>query len=80
MIAFYLLPLLLFKGEKIILLIQNLFRDKKNHLLTIPVDWKSEPYARVSYEVTMEASELHLTSGVEYNFQCVSGLGKDSGW
>ena len=28
----------------------------------------------------MEASELHLTSGVEYNFQCVSGLGKDSGW
>lgn len=35
MIAFYLLPLLLFKGEKIILLIKNLFRDKKNHLLII---------------------------------------------
>ena len=35
MIAFYLLPLLFFKGEKLILLIKNLFIDKKNHLLII---------------------------------------------
>ncbi len=34
-IAFYLLPLLFFKGEKLILLIKNLFIDKKNHLLII---------------------------------------------
>ena len=35
MIAFYLLPLLLFKKEKLILLIKNLFSDKKNNLLII---------------------------------------------
>jgi len=35
MIAFYLLPLLFFKREKIILLIKNLFIDKKNHLLIL---------------------------------------------
>ena len=34
-IAFYLLPLLTFKGEKLILLIKNLFLDKKNYLFII---------------------------------------------
>ena len=53
---------------------------KREHLLAIPIDWENEPHASVSYEVMMEASELHLISGVEYNFQCVSGFGNDSGW
>ena len=35
MIAFYIVPLLLFKGEKLILLIKNLFFDKKNYFLII---------------------------------------------
>ena len=35
MIAFYILPLLLFKGEKLILLIKNLFLDKKNYFLIV---------------------------------------------
>ena len=34
-IAFYLLPILLFKGEKINILIKNLFINKKNYFLTI---------------------------------------------
>ena len=34
-IAFYLLPLLTFKGEKLILLTKNLFLDKKNYLFII---------------------------------------------
>lgn len=34
-IAFYLFPLLLFKGEKLILLIKGLFLDKKNYLFII---------------------------------------------
>jgi len=34
-IAFYLLPILLFKGEKITILIKNLFINKKNYFLTI---------------------------------------------
>ena len=53
---------------------------KKEHLLAIPIDWENAPHASVSYEVMMEASELHLISGVEYNFQCVSGFGNDSRW
>ena len=53
---------------------------KREHLLAIPIDWENEPHASVSYEVMMEASELHLISGVEYNFQCVSGFGNDSRW
>ena len=35
MVAFYLLPLLFFKGEKFVLLIKNLFMDKKNYLLIL---------------------------------------------
>ena len=34
-IAFYLLPILLFKGEKLITLIRNLFSNKKNYFLSI---------------------------------------------
>ena len=35
MIAFYLFPILLFKGKKLLLLVKNLFLDKKNYLLII---------------------------------------------
>ena len=35
MVAFYILPLLLFKGEKLILLIKNLFLDNKNYFLIV---------------------------------------------
>ena len=35
MIAFYLLPLLFFKGEKIILLIKSFFKDNKNYFLIV---------------------------------------------
>ena len=35
MIAFYLLPLLFFKGEKLILLIKNFFIDKKNYIFVL---------------------------------------------
>jgi len=45
-----------------------------------PLQWTSEPHARLSHTVTMAVETVDSLNGVEYNFVCMEGDAPDSGW